>query len=257
MRFIVGCLLLFVLFGGLLVQFAWIRRRWRVHPEVCRKVIHIAMGMACLTFPSFVSTIWEIICLGVLFAAILAILRFSSSAVIARFDIFRVTRSKSVGEFYFVAGVALAFIFSEGNLFAYFTSVLLLTFADAAAGSVGIYIGKIRCWSNSKTLEGSVAFLIVSLFCVVFATVITKENPDFLIGGLVCLIATITEGLATKGSDNLWIPFLSIICMRLPKWLPVKIDFTWKLALLLGVITLLFCVKNSRASRRFELKSDS
>lgn len=198
MQFITGCLFLFVLFSALLALLTWIRRRWHVHPEVCRKAIHIAMGMACLTFPAFVLTIWQTLFLAVLFTGSLALLRFTASPVIARFDVFRATRCKSAGEFYFVAGIALALILAGGDRFAYFASVLLLAFADAGAGAIGLLSGKIRCWGNSKTLEGSIAFAMIGILCLIFVTATTGKNPGLVICSLVCLISTVTEGLATR-----------------------------------------------------------
>jgi phytol kinase len=213
---------LFSLFIGLLWLLGRMRCRWGVHPEVCRKITHVAMGMACLAFPVFVTNTWQILCLAAWFAASLALLRVSAAPVCVALDIFRATRRCSMGEFYFIMGVTLAFILADGDQFAYSSSVLLLAFADAAAGTCGRMLGKIQCWGNAKTLEGSIAFATVGLLCMVFLTIAGTGHPELWICALVCAASTMAEGLATQGSDNLWIPLTCVICLRLPDWLPAE-----------------------------------
>ena len=220
MKFATGGLLVFLLFVGLLWLLGRMRSRWGVHPEVCRKISHVAMGMACLTFPAFVTTTWQILCLAAWFAASLALLRLSASPVCVALDIFRATRRSSRGEFYFIMGVTLSFILADGDRFAYSSSVLLLAFADAAAGTCGRVLGKCQCWGNAKTLEGSIAFATVGLLCMGLSTFAATGHPELWICFLVCLAATVAEGFATQGSDNLWIPLTCVICLRLSHWLP-------------------------------------
>ena len=224
MIFAAGGLCLFFLFIGLLWLLGRMRYRWGVHPEICRKITHVAMGMACLTFPVFVTATWQILCLAAWFAVSLALLRLSASPVCVALDIFRATRRRSRGEFYFIMGVTLSFILADGDQFAYSSSVLLLAFADAAAGTWGRMLGKIQCWGNAKTLEGSIAFATVGLLCMGLSTIAGTGHPELWICSLVCVAATVAEGLATQGSDNLWIPLTCVICLRLPHWLPAGPD---------------------------------
>lgn len=123
MIFAAGGLCLFSLFFGLLWLLGRMRGRWGVHPEICRKISHVAMGMACLTFPAFVTTTWQILCLAAWFTASLALLRLSTSPVCVALNIFRATRRRSMGEFYFIMGVTLSFLLADGDRFAYSCSV--------------------------------------------------------------------------------------------------------------------------------------
>jgi len=224
MTFATGALWLFCLFVGLLWLLGRMRTRWGVHPEICRKLAHVALGIACLTFPSFVTSTWQILGLAGWFTASLVLMRMSVSPIIAGLDIFRLTRRQSKGEFYFILGVTLAFILADGDRFTYSASVLLLACADAAAGTSGRVFGKIRCWGNAKTLEGSIAFAAVGILCLAAATFVDATPPALWICGLACAATTIAEGVATRGSDNLWIPLVCVLCLRLPEGLSELLD---------------------------------
>lgn len=253
MIFATGAVCLFVLFFGLLWLLGRMRFHRDVHPEVCRKISHVAMGMACLAFPAFVTDTWQILCLAALFAASLSLLRLSSSPACVALDIFRATRRRSRGEFYFIIGVMLSFILADGDRFAHSASVLLLALADAAAGMCGRVLGKVQCWGNAKTLEGSIAFATAGLLCMAFLAIAGMGYPGLWICSLVCIAATVVEGLATQGSDNLWIPLTCVICLRLPYWLPSLPDA----GLLASVLMISLGVLAIWILRRLEIQSRS
>lgn len=232
--FLTGTSCVFAFFAGLLWLLAIIRRRWRLHPEICRKAAHVMMGLACLSLPGFVTSTWQILTLAACFIAGLAWMRRSHSASIAEVDVFRQSRRHSTGEFYFVAGVAVAFILADGDRFAYSTSVLVLACADAASGAAGRLLGRTRCWGNGKTAEGSLAFLSVAALCLLVAVRLTGCHPGFSAGILLCLCATAAEGLTTRGSDNFWIPLTCMVCFRLQGWLPFQPDAGLAVALAAG-----------------------
>jgi dolichol kinase len=232
--FLSGTVCSLALFAGLLGGIAWARARWKVHPELCRKFAHVVMGVASLAFPVFVSGNWQILLLAAAFIAALAWMRLSSSPRIMGADVFRISRGHSMGEYYFVIGVASAHILADGDRFVYATAVALLAFADAAACAVGRTVGRSRCWGNAKTLEGSLAFAGTAALCILSLAVWTGVNPGLVPCAVLCLLATVAEGLSTKDSDNLLVPLACVCCLRLPDWLPAQAGSGVWLAALLG-----------------------
>lgn len=217
---IIGCLLVFVFFASLFAGLSWSRHTWELPLEGCRKVAHVGMGLASLSFPFFVSTSSQALCLAFLFSGALVLLRLKHDLLWGGGSILPASRCDSEGEFYFVAGITVAILFARHNHFVYFSSILMLTFADTAAAFVGRWLGRRHCWSNTKTLEGSFAFFLVGCLCLFCAALVTKPNGGLLLMGATCLLATLVEGISKRGSDNLGIPLVCVIGLQLPLWLP-------------------------------------
>lgn len=235
MVFVSGMICTLGLFAGLLGCIAWARMHWQIHPELCRKTAHVVMGIACMTFPGFVAGKWQILLLAGVFIAALGWMRRSSSPRVMGADVFRVSRARSIGEYHFVVGVAAAFVLADGDWFAYAAAISFLAFADAAACAVGRLRGRNRCWGNSKTLEGSLAFIAVAALCVLALIVWTGTSPGFAACASLCLIATVAEGFSIRESDNLLVPLASVVCLRLPDWLPVQVGAGVWLTALVGL----------------------
>ena len=213
--FIVNSLLVLVLFGGLLSLLAWGRRAFWLSSEACRAIAHVVMGLVCLTFPAFISATWQIFSLALMFTGILVLFRLKPGLLGGGAGLLHLSRRDSEGDVYFVGGITCALLLSRENLFVYYTSVLLLTFADAAAAVVGKWIGKKHCWGNAKTLEGSLAFCAVSILCILGSSAVMGCTIHVLLFGAICIIATVSEGLAARGSDNLWIPLACVVSLRI------------------------------------------
>lgn len=92
-----------------------------------------------------------------------------------------------------------------------FAAVCFLAFGDSAAGLVGQKWGQSRVWN--KTIEGTAAFVLVSLLVsLVLASVTKTELAPLVIGGLV---AAAIEMLPLRLNDNLTIPLASGAAMTL------------------------------------------
>jgi len=253
MIFAAGCFLVLVLFGVLLSGLAWSRRAWGLPLEGCRKITHVAMGLACLSFPLFVAATWQAVCLAMLFAGVLGLLRLKPELLWGGGELLPASRCESEGEFYFVAGAAFALLFARGDYYVYFASILMLTFADAAAAMVGKWIGKRHCWGNAKTLEGSLAFCGVGLLCVLGPTLVMERSYGLVLIGSICLLATVTEGVSERGSDNLWIPLVCVVGLQLPHLLPNPTHWIAVLAAMAAILgTVVF-----RKNRAFDGGADS
>jgi dolichol kinase len=81
-------------------------------------------------------------------------------------------------------------------------SLLILILSDTAGAIVGKWVGRVRIFK--KTLEGSAAFLILSLVIVW-----SYPHLDRLSGTFAAFAATLTEMLPLRVDDNLTIPMVA------------------------------------------------
>ena len=226
MIFVTACFLVLIVFGALQAGLSWSHRIRGLPLEWCRKITHVAMGVICLSFPLFVSTDWQVVCIALLFTGALVLLRWKSQLLWGGGSLLPSSRCGSEGEFYFVLGVAFTLLFARDDRFVYCGSILILAFADSAAAFVGKSIGRCHCWGNAKTLEGSLAFFLVAVICLHSLSFAMASPHGFLLIGPVCLLATVAEGISLRGSDNLFIPMACTSGLLLLGKMPVT-SFTW------------------------------
>jgi len=89
------------------------------------------------------------------------------------------------------------------------TAMTVLILGDTAAALVGKKIGKIKFKSLGKTLEGSIAFFIISVIGVFLISMILEVNHGYIIAAISGIfIATLVELISKKIfiDDNLSIP---------------------------------------------------
>ena len=170
--------------------------------EARRKLVHVAMGLVTFTFPWLFASAWPVLLLGVLalgwFGAVSL-----SAALHARFGAALGERG-SRGAFWFVCGVALTFVLSDGDAAAYGVAILVLTLADAAAALVGKRFGRTR-----KSFEGSTAFFVVAFL------VSAAALQAYITALAVALAATVVEAAFGNGVDNLLVPLAVLAVLPL------------------------------------------
>lgn len=91
-------------------------------------------------------------------------------------------------------------------------AILFVALGDPAAAIVGTWRGLIRFWG--KSLEGSLACLIVCLAVGITAVAITKE-PVLVVAVMGAVFATLFELLPLRVNDNITIPIGSAAVMML------------------------------------------
>lgn len=102
---------------------------------------------------------------------------------------------------YFTLGAIVAVsVFSKNIAFA---AILMTTFGDMSAALIGKRFGKIRIFSNDKSLEGCIAEFIVDLIIAILLI----GNP--FISVFMAFVATYVETTFVKIDDNLVIPVFS------------------------------------------------
>jgi dolichol kinase len=176
--------------------------------EVSRKIVHLAtlsipIGYAVLPKETVITILLPLF-LGFLIVDLLRHYYSRMSSLFQRYLLGTVLREEErntlMGSTYFLFSSILAILFFPKPIA--IVSLLFLILSDTAAAIVGKWIGRVRIFG--KTLEGSLAFLLSSLFIV-------WVYPDLnrFWGSLAALGATLIELLPIRVDDNLTIPLVA------------------------------------------------
>ena len=167
----------------------WLVRRRGIDSEATRRVAHV---VACLfgllvyfTFPLPV-----VVIIAVLFAAAMLLSRWRHVLTSIHS-----TRRRSLGEVYLPLGIAIPAVLGGGHDPLFVTSVLVLGFADVAAGVTGDLLR-----SPHKTWWGTLAFAVVA------AIVVLACGWGLAIAAVVGVLVSLVERVSSRGTDNLSIP---------------------------------------------------
>jgi phytol kinase len=199
---------------GLITLSARLVNKGIIKGESARKMVHVGMGVICLTFP------W-------LFKEALPVYVLAGSAVVSIL-IMRVTKLRSglgaslfsvnrlsVGELIFPIAVVWLYALNLENekhsIIFYTIPLLLLTLADTVGAIAGTKFGK-RIYSTAsgkKSVEGSLAFFVTAYVCTFVPLALFTGYETYHIAILALIIAlfiTAVEGISGMGMDNLLIP---------------------------------------------------
>jgi dolichol kinase len=176
--------------------------------EVSRKIVHLAtlsipIGYAMLPKETVITILLPLF-LGFLIVDLLRHYYSGMTSLFHKYFLGTVLREEErntlMGSTYFLFSSILAILFFPKPIA--IASLLFLILSDTAAAIVGKGIGRIRIFG--KTLEGSLAFLLSSLFIV-------WVYPDLnrFWGSLAALGATLIELLPIRVDDNLTIPLVA------------------------------------------------
>jgi phytol kinase len=214
--------------GGFLLLFAGLQlyaRAARAGAETTRKMFHTGSGALTLSFPFLFRDTWPVLLLTGASALLVSAVKFLP-ALRSRWGgvAHRVDRT-TFGELYFPISVALLFWLTHGSdplLFA--IPVLMLTLADATCAIVGARYGMTPYHGASKSLEGSIAFVVVAFLCVHVPLLLWSQvgrAESLLIATTLALLVMLLEGSAWRGLDNLFIPIGGYFLLR--AYLPMDV----------------------------------
>jgi phytol kinase len=187
-------------------------RTHRTHNEFSRKFVHITVGSFAAFWPYFLSR-QEILLLSAAF--IVAVLL---SLYLGIFKAIHAVERPTWGEVCFAGAVGVLALMTDDK--AIYTAALLhMGLADGMAALVGTAWGKktrYKVLGHTKSIVGSVAFLLVSLAILIgYATVEPVAPPAALLVGIAA-VAAIMENIAVRGLDNLLVPvFVASVLMLL------------------------------------------
>jgi phytol kinase len=187
------------------------------HPEWPRKLLHMGVGLVGFGFPFVIvdrAPVW-LIC-GTAALAMLG-LRMWRPLKKGVGGVLSSVNRVSLGEFYFLLGLPALFTLSQGGAL-YGTALAVLTFADAAAALVGTFWGthKFGHSPTSKSLEGTVAFFVVSLAVCLTGLMVNHTPPleATLTALAVSVMMALLEAVSKDGLDNVLLPVCTYLLLR-------------------------------------------
>jgi phytol kinase len=193
-----------------------------IHPESVRKLLHIGGGLISLSLPWLFDNVWPLLVLaGAGAAALIAFNAHRRRAARSEGLMAGVERQGEVyiGPIYFPLAVVILFWLARGNVLLYAIPLVVLTFADAVAALVGVRYGKLKyeATKGRKSLEGSTAFFLAAFFSVHVPLLLLTDlgrAETLLIGITFGLLLTMVEAIAWSGLDNLFIPVIGFLLLK-------------------------------------------
>jgi len=206
-----GCFLALFALGELLYH------QFRVKAELTRKLIHAGTGLLTLLFPILLKNHWLVLLLCTTFALILIVsLRYDLLKSINAID------RKSMGSITYPISVYVCYLVYDYFSFMYlffYLPILILAFCDPIAALTGKKwpVGKYRIRSETKSMMGSFMFFLSAFILTIVLSIILPAGLTtvqlIFFSLFVASVSAFTEGISTKGSDNLTIPFSVLIVM--------------------------------------------
>ena len=187
----------------------------KIKAEWTRKLVHATSGLIALTFPLYLDNHWNILFLTVSFVFILVIsLKFDFLRSIN--NVTRVTHGSVIFPLV-IYGCFFTYNISSQTIY-FYIPLIILAIGDPIANIVGKKI-PIRPYVNfghTKTMSGSLGFLIAALICsFLFLEAIDKWSTTFnlIVALSISIISTTVEAFSHRGFDNLSIPLSCIFVL--------------------------------------------
>ena len=170
--------------------------------EYARKTVHVLGGLTTTLLVLFLS-LSQIAFLGGFYCLLLLFIRQFWHLK----SLYQVNR-RSFGEIFFPAGVcATALLASNKEFFVY--AILIMGIADTAASLVGNYKAiKLKRFINSKSLQGSLAFALITILILG-----VSDFSTFQIS-LIAVTLTAVEFVSPIGSDNITVPTIAVLLLN-------------------------------------------
>lgn len=199
----------------------WLYRVRKLPAEVTRKTAHIGTGLLALLFPAYLHEVWHVAVLCGSFLLLLVISKrkhfFSSINNIGRVSYGSILYPVAVFMVYcwyawYGSRTGLAF----QPLYYFYLPVLLLALCDPIAALAGNIYKHHQQKAKGKTMAGSLAFFIAAVIIGLWLQhrfLIKDISLTIILLNIVltALTSAVAERFSNKGTDNLAIPFCTII----------------------------------------------
>jgi phytol kinase len=192
-----------------LVFAEWLSRAKQIHAELTRKLVHVAVGTFVAFWPFFLS--WRQI-------QLLSLLFFIIVCISIKLNVFRsihAVKRNMLGELLFAIVIGLLALIST-NEWVFTAAMLHLSIADGLAAVVGLGWGdsnSYKVWGRTKSIAGSVAFLVASFCILAMYGILANSTTSFFTLLWLPLVATAAENIAVQGTDNLVMPLLIAVVL--------------------------------------------
>ena len=194
--------------------------------ESVRKMFHVGSGLLTLAFPFLFVDLWPVLILTGLSASLVGAIQFVPAIRRQLGSVLGGERRMTFGELTFPVSVAIVFWIARGHTpLLYCIPILVLSLADATGALVGKRFGRHKYTGASKSLEGSIAFVVVAFACVAIPLEIwggIGHRETILIAITLALLVMLLEGSAWQGLDNLFIPIGGCLILRV--WLGLGVE---------------------------------
>jgi len=204
---------------ALFVATDFLGRRFQVHPEVRRKILHFGTGFIGLSFPWIFDAFWPVAVISATsFAGLLALRGSRSLRAGLGASIHGVGR-RSFGDFVVPLAIASLYLLADGDVVLYVVPILLLTLADGSAALAAINYGlsPYPTLDGKKTFEGTTVFFAVASWAVLVPLMLMSDlgrEEVLLVTLVVALISSLVEATSWSGLDNVFVPWGSFFALR-------------------------------------------
>ncbi len=173
--------------------------------EIVRKVLHVILAVFFIILAEILGVD------AVIYFAFLIFILFTMVRFLGMYSFLKVNTRVSFGEFFFIFGIVFASVISLSNIKLFELGMIVLAVADPVAAIFGMYLGKHEyfVFGEMRTFEGSFFCALASfLIFVVFGVL-----PLF--SAVSAIVIMLVEALSPRGSDNLFLPTISIVLFKL------------------------------------------
>ena len=184
--------------------------------EFTRKIVHIGSGIITLLFPLWLDNHWFVLILcSNFFVLLLVSLKFNFLKSVNAIERF------SVGSLLYPCAVYMCYCvyeFEGQKLYFFYLPVLSLALCDPLAEFFGkkYPYKKYKIGQSFKSIGGSFAFMI-SCFLLSFG-ILSYCNHSIILtlffSFIIAFFTSLAEGVSGKGTDNITIPLMVIICLK-------------------------------------------
>lgn len=212
--------------------------RW--HPELVRKLLHVAMGLTVLSFPWLFDRDWPVLLLSGLATAGLIVVRLAPMLKSSVGSVIGGVARKSLGEIYYPIAVGALWLLADGDTMLFAVPMLVLALGDATAALIGVRYGSVHYHTRDgrKSIEGSLAFLVVTFLSVHIPVLLAGQTgriESLLLAVIVSLLVMLLESVAWRGLDNLLVPLGAFAFLKLYLDAPAD-DLAWRTAVIVALV---------------------
>ncbi len=212
----------------------------RLHPELLRKLLHIAMGLTALSFPWLFDRDWPVLVLSVLATMGLILVRLAPALKSSVGSVISGVARNSLGDIYYPIAVGALWLLADGDTVLFTVPVLVLALGDATAALVGVRYGSLHYQTRDgrKSIEGSLAFFVVTFLSVHIPVLLVGQTgrlESLVLAMIIGLLVMLLESVAWRGLDNLLVPLGTFAFLKLYLDAPAD-DLAWRCAVIVALV---------------------
>ncbi len=208
--------------------------------EVQRKLVHIGTGLYAITLPWLFPDRWPVLMLLGVTVVVMLVLRMPRFAKGGVGEALHGVERRSYGDLLLALAVGVVFLLSDGVAILYVLPLAILTLSDAAAALTGSAYGRkfFAVEDGMKSLEGSVAFFMVSFALSMICLLVLSDTPRLNVIYLAAIVAafgTLVEADSWRGFDNFFLPACLMVFLEAHLQTP-PMELFFIMAVFLGAI---------------------